>query len=118
MGRSTVASLAQIPAAWVLTSVALAVFGWVPRLAGAVWGVLLAFVALGEFGVLWNAPGWLMDLSPFRHSPLLPVGADAVPALLGPDRRRRRAGRAGLPRLAAPGSGRLSRKRRELRAMP
>src|SRR6476620_7636897 len=82
VGRSTVASLAQVPAAWVLASVALAVFGWVPRLAGAVWGVLLAFVALGEFGVLWNAPGWLMDLSPFRHSPLLPVGGDAVPALV------------------------------------
>lgn len=56
VGRSTVASLAQVPAAWVLASVALAVFGWLPRLAGAVWGVLLAFVALGEFGVLWNAP--------------------------------------------------------------
>ncbi|MET3809947.1 ABC transporter permease [Arthrobacter sp. UYEF3] len=82
IGRAALASLAQIPAAWVLTSVALAVFGWVPRLAGSVWGVLLAFVALGEFGVLWNAPGWLMELSPFRHSPLLPVSLDAVPALL------------------------------------
>ena len=81
LGRSTVASLAQIPAAWVLTSVALAVFGWAPRLAAAVWGVLLGFVALGEFGVLWNAPEWLMDLSPFRQSPLLPVGTDAVPEL-------------------------------------
>ncbi|MDQ0754504.1 ABC transporter permease [Arthrobacter sp. B3I4] len=83
IGRATVASLAQIPAAWVLAGIALAAFGWVPRLAGAVWGVLLAFVALGDFGVLWNAPGWLMELSPFRHSPLLPVSADAVPALLG-----------------------------------
>ena len=83
VGRATAASLAQIPAAWVLAGVALAVFGWIPRLAAAVWGVLLAFVALGEFGVLWNAPGWLMDLSPFRHSPLLPVGPDAAPALLG-----------------------------------
>ncbi len=81
VGRATVASLAQIPAAWVLTGMALAVFGWAPRLAGAVWGVLLAFVALGEFGVLWNAPDWVMELSPFRHSPLLPVGSGAVPAL-------------------------------------
>ena len=64
-----------------LTSVALAVFGWAPRLAGAVWGFLLALVALGEFGVLWNAPEWLMDLSPFRHSPLLPVDSGGVPAL-------------------------------------
>jgi ABC-2 type transport system permease protein len=82
VGRSTLAALAQIPAAWVLAGIALAVFGWAPRLAGAVWGVLLAFVALGEFGVLWNAPGWLIDLSPFRHTPLLPVGPDAAPALL------------------------------------
>ena len=81
VGRSTVAAVAQVPAAWVVTSAALAVFGWAPRLAGAVWGLLLALVALGEFGVLWNAPEWLMDLSPFRHSPLLPVDSGGVPAL-------------------------------------
>lgn len=83
VGRSTVAALAQVPAAWVVTGLALAVFGWAPRLAGATWGLLLAFIALGEFGVLWNAPGWLMDLSPFRHSPLLPVGPAALPELVG-----------------------------------
>ncbi|MDR7081772.1 ABC-2 type transport system permease protein [Arthrobacter ginsengisoli] len=83
VGRSTVAALAQVPAAWVVASAALAVFGWAPRLAGAVWGLLLAFVALGEFGVLWNAPEWLMDLSPFRHSPLLPVDSAGVPGLTG-----------------------------------
>jgi ABC-2 type transport system permease protein len=82
VGRSTVAALAQIPAAWVLTSAALAVFGWLPRMTGAVWVLLLGLIALGEFGVLWNAPEWLMDLSPFRHSPLLPVDADAIPALV------------------------------------
>lgn len=82
VARSTVAALAQIPAAWVLTSAALAVFGWAPRLAGAVWVLLLGLIALGEFGVLWNAPEWLMDLSPFRHTPLLPVDAESVPALV------------------------------------
>ena len=81
-GRVTLAALAQIPAAWVITSAVLAVFGWAPRLTGAVWGLLLACVALGEFGVLWNAPEWLMDLSPFRHSPLLPLdSSDAGPLL-------------------------------------
>ena len=80
--RATVASLAQVPAAWVITSAVLAVFGWAPRLTAAVWGLLAAFVALGEFGVLWNAPQWLMDLSPFQHTPLLPVGSDAIVPLV------------------------------------
>ena len=83
IGRAAVAALAQIPAAWVITSVVLAVFGWAPRFTAAVWGLLLSFVALGEFGVLWNAPEWLMDLSPFRHSPLLPVGTGAGGGLAG-----------------------------------
>ncbi|MET3922903.1 hypothetical protein [Arthrobacter sp. UYEF20] len=83
LGRSTAAALAQIPAAWVMTSAPLTVFGWAPRFAGAVWGLLFAFVALGEFGVLWNAPQWLMDLSPFRHSPLLPVGSGSMGELAG-----------------------------------
>jgi ABC-2 type transport system permease protein len=82
VGRATVAALAQVPAAWVITSAVLTVFGWAPRLTGAVWGLLLAFIALGEFGVLWNAPQWLMDLSPFRHSPLLPVGSSGISALV------------------------------------
>ncbi|MCB5272779.1 hypothetical protein BJG92_00282 [Arthrobacter sp. SO5] len=83
ISRATVAALAQIPAAWLITSTVLAVFGWAPRLTAAAWGLLLGFVALGEFGVLWNAPQWLMDLSPFRHSPLLPVGSGSVSELAG-----------------------------------
>jgi ABC-2 type transport system permease protein len=82
VGRVTLAGLAQIPAAWVITSVVLTVFGWAPRLTAAVWGLLAAFVALGEFGVLWNAPQWLMDLSPFQHTPLLPVGSDGIVPLV------------------------------------
>jgi ABC-2 type transport system permease protein len=82
IGRITLAALAQIPAAWVITSTVLAVFGWVPRLTTGVWGLLVVFIALGEFGVLWNAPQWLMDLSPFQHTPLLPVGSGGVVSLV------------------------------------
>ena len=78
IARVTVAALAQIPAAWVVTSVVLLIFGWLPRLTYAAWGFLVAFIALGEFGVLWNAPQWLMDLSPFQHTPLLPVGTSGI----------------------------------------
>jgi ABC-2 type transport system permease protein len=66
-----------------MTAAVLAVFGWAPRLTGTVWALLLLFVALGEFGVLWNAPEWLMELSPFRHSPLLPLDSGAAGPLLG-----------------------------------
>lgn len=77
-----VAALARVPAAWVMVGVALAVFGWAPRLTGTVWGLFVAFVAIGEFGPLWHAPQWLMDLSPFVHSPELPVTSGGVGPLL------------------------------------
>ncbi len=78
----TIASLAQIPAAWIVTSVVLLLFGWVPRLTYAAWGLLVVLIALGEFGPLWNAPQWLMDLSPFQHTPLLPVGTSGIAPLV------------------------------------
>lgn len=79
-GRVLAAAFAQIPAACVLTSLVMALFGWVPRATVAAWSVLVAFIVLGEFGVLWNAPAWLMDLSPFQHTPHLPVtGSWALP---------------------------------------
>ncbi len=82
VGRVTAAGLAQVPAAWVVTSAVLALFGWAPRFTGLVWAALAAFVALGEFGVLWKAPQWLMDVSPFHHSPGLPVTAGDASALV------------------------------------
>jgi polyether ionophore transport system permease protein len=71
--RVLAVALAQVPAAWVMTSLVVTLFGWGPRVTAAAWGLLAAFIALGEFGVLWNAPAWLMDLSPFQHTPRLPV---------------------------------------------
>lgn len=82
VGRVTLASLAQVPAGWVIASIMLAVFGWAPRLIPGVWGLYFAFIALGEFGVLWNLPQWLMDLSPFRYSPMLPIDSGWIFPLL------------------------------------
>lgn len=70
------AGLSKIPAAAVMTGLAVFVFGVAPQLVPVVWGVFVAAFALAEFGPLWEAPQWLMDLSPFVHSPLLP-GPDA-----------------------------------------
>jgi ABC-2 type transport system permease protein len=78
LGRVLVAALVQIPAVWVVTSLVLLLFGWLPRWTAAVWGLLAAFVVVGEFGALWKLPGWVMDISPLRHAPTLPVGTSGV----------------------------------------
>jgi ABC-2 type transport system permease protein len=67
------ASLAHLPAVLVFIALVLAVFGLAPRLMGVVWALYAAAIVLGEFGPLWQVPQWLMNLSPFVHSPTLPA---------------------------------------------
>jgi len=74
--RISVAALTRIPAAWVLVGLVVAVWGVWPHATAAVWGAFAAFIVVGEFGQLWGVPLWLMDFSPFAHSPVLP-GPDA-----------------------------------------
>jgi ABC-2 type transport system permease protein len=81
-GRVLAVAFAQVPAAWVMTALVVTLFGVAPRATTAAWGALVLFIALGEFGVLWNAPAWLMDLSPFQHTPHLPVAASWTVPLL------------------------------------
>jgi ABC-2 type transport system permease protein len=81
-GRVLAVAFAQIPAAWVMTALVVSLFGLAPRATAAAWGALVLFIALGEFGVLWNAPAWLMDLSPFQHTPHLPVTSSWTVPLL------------------------------------
>jgi ABC-2 type transport system permease protein len=69
----TVAALARVPAAWVLTALVVLLFGWTPRWVALAWAAFVAALVLGEFGPLWDAPHWLMDVSPFVHSPRLPA---------------------------------------------
>ncbi|MDQ1247055.1 MAG: polyether ionophore transport system permease protein, partial [Actinomycetota bacterium] len=80
--RMAGAALAQVPAAWVVAAAVLVLFGWLPRALAAAWGLLVAFIVFGEFGALWELPDWVLDLSPFRHSPRLPGAAD-VGAIAG-----------------------------------
>jgi len=70
--RITTASLTRIPAAWVLVGLVVAVWGLWPRATALGWGALAAFVVVGEFGALWGVPRWVMDFSPFAHTPVLP----------------------------------------------
>jgi ABC-2 type transport system permease protein len=67
------AALAMVPAVWVLIGVAVAVFGLLPRAMGVAWGALGACFLLAYLGPLLSLPDWVMDISPFRHVPLLPA---------------------------------------------
>lgn len=72
VGELVGAAAAHLPAVWVMTGIVVLLFGWLPRLISAAWVLFAAFVVIGEFGALWQLPSWLLDLSPFAHSPLLP----------------------------------------------
>jgi ABC-2 type transport system permease protein len=64
----------QVPAAWVLAGVAIALFGLRPALTGVAWAAVVVCFVLGEFGPSLRLPQWLMDVSPFTHVPRLPGG--------------------------------------------
>lgn len=83
VGSLVLAGLARAPAACVASAVALVLFGWVPRWAGAAWGVYGAFLLVEQLGAFWRLPRFVVDLSPFVHSPKLPGAAPvAVPTLV------------------------------------
>ncbi|SBT50638.1 ABC transporter permease [Micromonospora auratinigra] len=63
------AGLAQAPAAWVLAGLAVLLYGLAPRLAPVTWGALAVCVLLGQLGAVLELDQWLLDLSPFTHTP-------------------------------------------------
>ncbi|HEY7432500.1 MAG TPA: ABC transporter permease [Streptosporangiaceae bacterium] len=82
VARLAGSGLAQVPAAWVAGGITAALFGVAPRLAVAAWGILVAFLFLGQFGSLLGLSQWAMNLSPFTHVPKLPGASfTAVPLL-------------------------------------
>ncbi|WP_353950935.1 polyketide antibiotic transporter [Knoellia sp. S7-12] len=69
------AAAVRIPAVAVMISVALLAAAAVPRGASAIaWSSLLTAFGLGELGVTFGLPDWLVKLSPFAHVPQLPGG--------------------------------------------
>jgi ABC-2 type transport system permease protein len=81
---SVAATLAHIPAALILVGVVAVVFAVVPRAAVSLgWGALVGAVVLGQFGDLLQLPDWVQDISPFRHTPAMPLESfEPVPALV------------------------------------
>lgn len=68
------AALAHAPAAATFPALVALVFAVLPRASvGVGWGSLAVGLFLGQFGDLLGLPVWIQDLSPFRHSPAMPV---------------------------------------------
>jgi ABC-2 type transport system permease protein len=73
------AALAQAPAVWILTGLGVLVFGALPRLTAAVWGLVAIVIGIGWVGPALDLPQGVLDVSPFGHLPKLP-GADFTAA--------------------------------------
>ncbi|MBM6401087.1 ABC transporter permease [Phycicoccus sonneratiae] len=80
---SLAATVAALPAVWLVIGVAALLAGALPRFAPLTWGVLLVTFVVAEVGPLADLPGWLLDLSPFSHLSPLPAGAfEPLPAVV------------------------------------
>jgi ABC-2 type transport system permease protein len=81
--RVLAAAMVQLPAVWVLTGIAMALYGLAPGLAGLSWGALIACLVLGQLGQILQFPQWTLNLSPFTHTPNFPAqDIDAVPVVV------------------------------------
>lgn len=68
-------AMLQLPAVWVLTGLAVALFGLLPRIASwGAWAVLALFFMLGQFGEALKLNHNVVDVSPFTHIPKIPGG--------------------------------------------
>jgi ABC-2 type transport system permease protein len=70
----TVGALWQLPACWVVVGLGVACFGLVPSWVPSMWAVAGAAVLIAMFGPVLQAPQFVVDLSPFAHSPKVPGG--------------------------------------------
>lgn len=76
------AALVQVPAMLVLAGLAVLLVGVLPRLSGLAWAGLAACVVLGLLGGALGLNHWLVDVSPFTHTPRVPaVSVTAEPLL-------------------------------------
>jgi ABC-2 type transport system permease protein len=82
IGQLTVAALAYVPAVLVLASIAVLIWGWLPRLALVPWAALGVAFVVGYLGELLSLPGWLVNVSPFSHVAAVPLDNLSIAPLL------------------------------------
>ncbi|MFQ6392867.1 ABC transporter permease [Nocardia sp. KC 131] len=82
LGDSLGAALVQLPAVWIVTGIAVAIYGIAPRFTPVAWGVLSVMLVIFFVGSLDGLPQWMVDLVPFVHPPKLPGAAFQVAPVL------------------------------------
>lgn len=81
--RMLAATVAYLPAIWVLAGVAVALFGLLPRFTLLTWGVLLSCLVIELAGELQQVSKSVLDVSPFTHVPKVLVSDASVAPLIG-----------------------------------
>jgi ABC-2 type transport system permease protein len=77
------AAFAQLPASLALAAIAVLMFGWWPAGASpAAWAAVGLAVVIELFGPVLQLSHWVLDVSPFTHSPRLPGGTVTAAPLL------------------------------------
>lgn len=76
------AGLAYLPAIGVLSGLATALYGLVPRALPATWVLLVGCLVAGLLGQVLKLPSWVVELSPFQRTPQLPAADLSVPPLV------------------------------------
>jgi len=76
-------AVVQLPAVWILSSVAVLLFGLLPRFAAVAWAALAICLLVSLVGQGVGLDQWVLDVSPFTHLPKLPGGdVTALPLVL------------------------------------
>ncbi|HLT82649.1 MAG TPA: hypothetical protein VKZ83_00335, partial [Phototrophicaceae bacterium] len=73
VGASVSAAVSYLPAVAVTIGAAAVLLGWVPRVTGWSWALVVLSVVVLYFGAILDLPQWVVNLSPFSHVPQQPA---------------------------------------------
>ena len=73
LADTSAAAAVQIPAVLVIVALAFALYGTAARAVVAGWIVVVAALFLGPLAGMFEVPQWLRNLSPFTHTPQVPL---------------------------------------------